>query len=291
MTSRNLRRRLGSWYVFVLVVPILGLTGLTGCARRDATVELRPTARPALSAAEADARADVVRRDPVAYLRTVYENCRRLEHYELLFTRQERRGLLSRLQDPEHIRCRFRRQPFSVRMQWLDENSTYRESSYIENQFDGRMRFVTRRWVPPLLPPPAVNRVDVNLPVTFGESRRPISDFGLEAMMARTLNSLREAGAAVLVSYQGLEELPGGGPLMHLIRIEYPPDAKRTPIHELFIDVRTDLPAGSVFRLATGEIDAGYFYRELNADVRWKDADFLLPEEREAAEPRPAGAS
>lgn len=288
---RSLNHRTAGLRPWLHGLAALGLLGLGACAPQSHTMEPRPVAKPAVPAAEADTRADAVRRDPKAYLQTVRDKCRGLEQYELVFVRQERRGLIPRLQDPEHIRCRFRRRPFSVRMEWLDEKSKYRESTYVENQVEGRLRIVTRRWAPPLLPPPAVNRLDIHIPVTFGESKRPISDFGLEAMMERTLAAVRDAGGQVLITYVGLRELPEGGPTVHALRIEYSPGIQAVPVHELFIDVRTDLPAGSILRQASGEIDSSYFYRDLNTDVRFTDADFVLPEEAQAAASQPAGAS
>lgn len=256
---------------------------LTGCAGRP-PIEPQPGVIKGLTPAEADARAEVVRQDPVAYIQRVGEKCRTLQQYTLLFTRQERRGLLGILSEPEHIRCWYRRQPFSVRMKWLDEELKYGESVYGEGQADNKVRFVTRWWVPPLLPPPAVNKVDLETPVTWGESKRPLTDFGLERMMDRTLDSLNRAGSDVTVTYEGLLQLPDNGPTTHNLHLEYPPSKYKTPVQDLYIDITTDLPAGTILKLANGNIDAVYYYYDLNTHAKLTDADFLLEAERPAAE-------
>lgn len=253
---------------------------LTGCASSGPTFEPRPGPVRGILPAEADARAEAVRRDPVAYLHRVAANCRALDQYTLTFTRHERRGLFQRLYGPERIACWFRRSPFSVRMQWLDENVKYGETVFVAGQADNKVRFVTRWWSPPLRPPPAVNRVDLQTPVAFGESKRPLTDFGLERLMERTLAALEQAEGEVVVRYEGLVQLPDDGPTVHHIHLEYPAAQYRVPVQELYVDVATDLPAGTVLKLASGDIDAAYFYADLNPAVRLADEDFLLAAER-----------
>jgi hypothetical protein len=231
-------------------------------------------------------RAEAVRCDPVAYLERVTGNCRRLEQYTLTFTRCERRGLLQRLYGPEHITCWFRRRPFSVRMKWLDEDNKYGESAWVDGQQGNKVRFVTRWWSPPLLPPPGVNKVDLQAPVVFGESKRPMTDFGLERLMQRTLDALHKAGDDVVITYVGLVQLSDDGPTVHHIRLEYPPAKYRVPTQDLYLDVTADLPAGTLLKLASGELDASYFYADIDSRVKLTDADFLLESERADASDR-----
>jgi hypothetical protein len=175
-------------------------------------------------------------------------------------------------------------------MEWLDKDTKYGKSAYVAGQFDNKVRFVTRWWSPPLLPPPSVNRVDVNVPVAFGEAKRPVTDFGLEAMMDRTLASLKSAGEDVVLSYVGLTQLPDDERTLHHLRLEYNPEKYKVPTQELFIDVATDLPAGSILRLPNGDVDGAYYYQQLDRSVRLTDADFILPEERERTK-TPPGSS
>jgi hypothetical protein len=269
---------------------IIGTAGclvlLIGCA--TATPDLEPQHQEdQVLSAEIENRAEVVRQNPVAYLHSVAERCRQLEQYTLQFTRHERRGLFQRMYGPEHIQCWFRRDPFSVRMKWLDEDVKYNESTYVANRHDGKVRFVTRWWSPPLKAPPGINAVDVQTPVTFGEAQRPVTDFGLQRMMERTLASLERAGDEVIVAYMGPLELPDDQRLVHHIHLEYPESQHRVPIQELYIDILSDMPAGTVLKRPSGQIDAAYFYADLDTTVALNDDDFLLEVERD----RPAPAA
>ena len=245
-------------------------------------IEPRPAQRTQTLATDADARAEVVARDPVTYLRQVASECQKLEQYTLRFTRYERRGLFALLYGPEHIDGWFRRDPFSVRLKWLDEDLKYYESTYVAGEANGKVRFVTRWWSPPLKPPPGVNLVDLQTPVTWGESKRPLTDFGLERLMERTLASMDEAGDEVVVTYEGLVRLPETGEVVHHLHLAYASTWQRVPIQELYIDPQTDLPVGTVLKFASGTLDAAYFYEDVNPGVQLTDADFLLESERAA---------
>jgi hypothetical protein len=263
------------------LVLALGAGLLAGCASNGNNIEPRAGQIAGLPPAEADARAEAVRRDPRAYLERVASNCRKLGCYELQLTRYERRGLLQQMYGPERIACWFRRRPFSVRMKWLDETIKYGESVYVEGQQGSKVRFVTRWWSPPLLPPPGINRIDPQASVTWGESKHPITDFGLERLMERTLVSTQKAGDDVVLSYMGLEVLPQTETTVHHLHLAYSENFLRVPIQELYVDVATDLPAGTVLKFGSGRIDAAYYYEKLNTSVRLTDDDFVLPAERE----------
>lgn len=278
-------KRAMEWFLLCLIA-LLGMIG--SCARPSsppvaARIEARPAPVSGLTAAEADTRADRVRQDPAGYLRQVLAKCGELKQYALEFTRYERRGLLNRLQGPEHIQCWFRRDPFSVRMKWLDEDMKYLESTYVAGQFDNQVRFVTRWAIPLLLPPPAVNKVDLRTPVIWGESKRPMTDFGLERLMEQTVTSMDGAGDAVVVTYQGLFELPETGATVHHIRLVYSDAQHPVPIQELYIDTKNDVPSGTVLKHTDGRIDAAYFYKDLDTNVQLTDQDFLLESERTLA--------
>lgn len=278
--------RAPSWTIGGLTAIILLLAG---CRGHPSGIEPQPGPVQGLPAAEADARAEAVRRDPAGYLQRVAYKCQGLGQCTLVFTRYERRGLFQQLYGPEHMRCWFRRRPFSVRMQWLDKDSKYLEMAYVGGQYDNKVRFVTRRWSPGLLPPPGANEVDLLAPVRWGESKQALTDFGLERLMERTLNSFRSAGRDVLLTYEGLRQLPAGGPTVHHLHLEYPATRYKVPVQELYVDVATDLPAGTLLKRASGQLDAGYFYTDIDTNVRLTDADFLLEAERGGiAKPRAA---
>lgn len=264
------------------IVSLLMASGgglLAGCATTP-DIAPKPGTVVGLLPAEAEARAEAVRADPVGYLRRVAQRCRMLDQYTLTFIRYERRGFFRQMHGPEHIQCWFRQSPFSVRMKWLDEDLKYDESTYVAGRHDDKVRFVTRWWSPPLKPPPGINEVQLMTPVTWGESKRPLTQFGVEQMMARTLASLERAGDDVVVRYEGLRQLPDDGPTAHFIHLEYPASQHKVPIQELYINVATDLPAGTVLKFPDGRIDAAYYYRDIDTGVALTDADFLLDVER-----------
>lgn len=260
------------------------LTGIvaftSGCHTAAPMLQVQPAKLAGMTPAEADAHAEAVQQDPIAHLRRVLARCHQLDQYTLVFVRQERRGLFQTLTEPEVIQCWFRREPFSVRMKWNDPGIKYKESVYVEGQADNRVRFVTRWWVPPLKAPPGINTVDLQTPVTWGESKRPLTDFGLERMMERTLAAVEGAGDAVIIKYEGLRQLEDDGPIVHHLHLEYPPGKYEVPIQELYVQLATDLPAGTVLKRNADKIDALYLYRDINTDVKLTDADFLLEVER-----------
>jgi hypothetical protein len=246
-------------------------------------IELNGTTQASLEECAA-----LVRTDPLTYLRHVAQRCRELEQYTFTFTRQERRGLFRSMHGPEHMRGWFRRDPFSVRLKWLDEDVKYGESAYVEGRNDSKVRFVTRWWSPPLLPPPSVNQVGVMTPVYWGESRSPLTDFGLERLIERTLETIDRAGDDALVRYEGPRRLAEGGPPVHYVHIEVPVQLRAAPVQELFIDAATDLPVGTVIKSESGEVQAAYFYDDLDTTVTLSDGDFLLSVEQNATAPREA---
>ena len=263
---------------FSPAVTVTLLALLAGCTSPP---KISPVEGPitGISPAEADARAAIVQRDPIAYLHSVAEHCRNLQQYTVKLVRYERRGLLvPDLEGPEHIQCSFRRTPFSIHMQWLDTNVKYNESTYVAGQHGDKIRFLSRGFVLGLKAPPAINEIDVQTPVSLGETLQPITDFGLERMMERTLRSMAEADA--VIKYIGLKSMQGSGRPVHHLRMSYSPRRYATPIQDLYVDVQTNLPAGTELRRSNDEINAAYFYEELNPQAKLTDADFLLSVEK-----------
>ncbi len=272
------RRNLTSYCAVFCVVGMAA--ALAGCARRQEFTP-RPGVTTAAADVEIDRLAEQVRQDPTAYLHTVAERCRGLQQYTLKFTRYERRGLLRTLQGPEHINAWFRRDPFSVRLKWDNEDLKYYESAYVAGEYRDKVRFLTRWWTPPLLPRPGINVVDLQTPVFWGESLRPLTDFGLERLMQRTLDSLAELGSDAAVEYRGLVQMPGTSRPVHHIRLSCPPALKRVPIQELYIDVHMGLPVGTELKYPDDSLHAAYYYEDVNSAVELTDDDFLLEPERE----------
>jgi len=281
--------------VLAIAVPLI----CCGCAPRHETSERAPAPSSADSAVIAAARAPPaalaarpaavaapaipdVSRDPVAYLRYVRERCAALPAYTLTFTREDQRGLglFKRLRPPERIACWFRREPFSIRMLWLDPEIKYGESTYVEGQERSRVRFTPRFGILGLKP--GIVRVDPMTPVTWGESRGPVTDFGLERLMDKTFDALNGAPDAAVVVYRGRVVPTGLKSAAHHVRLTYEGTDYRTPVQDLYIDPLRHLPVATELWLADGQLDARYLYEDVNADVVLTDADFLIEAERAA---------
>ena len=190
--------------------------------------------------------------------------------------------MFKKVYGPERIACWFRQQPFSVRMLWLDPEVKYGESTYVAGAHDNQVRFIPRHGLFGLKP--GITEVDLQTPVTWGESKNPLTDFGLQRMMERTLASMDKAGKTVNIAYRGLVTVPPLTKPVHYLRLEYPPDQWKTPFHDLYIDPESELPVGTVLSLPDNLLDASYFYTDINPSVRLSETDFLLEAERNATE-------
>lgn len=242
----------------------------------------QPLTIPADTPADVVTAAAVIERDPAAYLRDVEARCAALREYTVVFTRRERRGLLKRMTPDEHIRCWFRRDPFSVRMKWLDPDTKYGESTFVMGLYDNKVRFVPRNGLFGL--PPAITEIDLTTPVIWGEAKYPLTDFGLERLMERTLAAMTDAEGSYTLSYEGVTRLDDGGPLVHKLYFEFPAKRGDSPIKEIYISALSGLPVAMILKSATGAIEGAYSWSELNSEVSLTDADFLLEAETTAAD-------
>lgn len=260
------------------VVVLAAGSVLAGCAAPGAARPLDriPTTQPQSLPSDAEQ----LRSDPLAYLRGVGRRCAALAQYTLTFTRQERRGLglFKTMHEPERIACRFRRQPFSVYMKWLDPDVKYGESVYVAGVADDKVRFVPRHGLFGL--PPTITRVDLQTPVTWGEARYPLTDFGLERMMARTLATLDRAAGHVRIRYLGLARVPQRQRWAHALRFEFDEGIVSTPLRELYIDPQTRLPICTRLFRSSGALEAAYWWEDVDTHVHLTDGDFLLAAER-----------
>jgi hypothetical protein len=219
----------------------------------------------------------------------VYAATQRLECYTVVLTRQERRGFgpFKRLHPPERILCWYRREPFSVRFKWTDPDIKYGESTYVRGAEGDRVRFTPRVGMFGLKP--EIVRVRLQTPVTWGEAKHPVDEFGLESLMQQTLDYISEADGACAIEYLDVQDAPPLTRPAHLLRITYPADRHEAPVQELYIDAEADLPVATVSRFLDGALDASYHYSDLNPHVRLTDADFLLEAERRRLSQRAEG--
>ncbi len=272
------------WCTAVGVAWAALVAALAGCAAPETAVpmEMAPATQPRSRPSDAEA----LRRDPMAYLRDVGRRCAALGQYTLTFTREERRGLgiFKTMHAPERIACRFRRDPFSVYMKWLDPDVKYGESVYVAGREDDKVRFVPRHGLFGL--PPTITRVALQTPVRWGEARYPLSDFGLGRMMERTLATLDRAAGRVKISYLGLVRVPRRARWAHGLRFDFEPGVVATPLRELYIDPQTRLPVCTRLFRPSGALEAAYWWEDVDVAVCLSDDDFLLDAERK---PRASG--
>lgn len=237
----------------------------------------------------ADARNDrtAIARDPLAYLEQVRQRCAQLECYRVTLVRIERRGFgpFRRLVGPERIEAWFRRTPFSVRLRWLDPDSPHAESVFVAGRHDGNVLYRPRHgW---LGGPPGVLRADPRTAVRLGQSLRPITDFGFEQLMVQTLDAIRRAGAAAVVTYRGRVRIDDVPQPVEALTIRVPPAVSRPPVMELYIDPQQRLPVCAVLRSESGQLEAAYVYRDIRTDLHLTDDDFRLePPEQHARDTR-----
>jgi hypothetical protein len=255
-----------------LSIVVLGFwaAAVIGCAANRSHVQDSPR-QPAPSTQPSVASAP----DPMQLMRDALARCELLPGYEIVFHRQERRGLLAKLADWEDIRVYYRRQPSSIKMAWLNPDSEYAEALYIEGANDGKVTVLARKGLFGL--PASPISVAPELAVQMGKSLRPISDFGLAAMLRGTLNRIEEAkqsgGAAV--TYEGQISLEKLGTRAHHITVRYPRGFGQAPRQDLYINVETGYPDGTYLWLPNNDLMAAYLYEKPIVAVQNDDA-FLL---------------
>jgi hypothetical protein len=208
-------------------------------------------------------------------MREAMARCEVLPGYEIVFHRQERRGLLARLAEWEDIKVCYRRQPSSIKMAWLNPDSEYAEALYIEGANDGKVTVLARKGLFGL--PASPISVAPELAVQMGKSLRPISDFGLAAMLRGTLSRIEEArqSGGATVTYEGVVPLEKLGSRAHHIRIRYPEGFGQAPRQDLYINVETGYPDGTYLWLPNDDLMAAYLYEKPVIAVQNDDA-FLL---------------
>lgn len=268
------------------LVMLSSLCMLTGCATQEKSMSPVVSSVPAPYQAEAIA----LENDPVAYLRQVGEHCAALDQYRLTFYRQERLGIIPSMQPMETIQASFRREPFSVKFEWADEEMPYYESVYVAGQNDNKLVIRERKGIFPF--PPTVRAVEVDLPAKLGKAKNPITSFGLAQLVTRTLGPLDDPALreVTTIRYQGITNLqPHNAPVHHL-RIEHPPaEGYRYTVQDFYIDAQTKLPAGTDLWLPDGQLDVSYRYADVDTAVQLADQDFKIKRGK-AATTRPAGS-
>ncbi len=279
-THVTIARGRAEWAWLVLFALCIG-----GCSAPAPTVNFSTIANAPPAAIKAGRR---IAADPEAFLREVRARCDALAAYEVDFYKQERLGLfVKKLQPEEHMRVKFRVQPFSVRMTMLNEDHEFAETLYVEGENDGKLRCRRRKGL--LGGRSAIQDYPPSFAVQFGKSVNPITDFGVARLMQRvimTLEEARAAGAEPEVVYRGIAELEYDALAVHHVSLQYPQTA---PIPSLKVDllfhVDTLLPAASYVRPGGERLQGRYIYTRFDLHPEFGDGAFRLSEDGEARKP------
>ncbi len=263
-------------------VLMLSALYLCSCSATERHIDFATTENVSLAAIEQGRR---IAEDPEGFLRESLERCESLASYEVDFYKQERvAGLFGEILRPEeHMRAKFRAEPFSVKMTMLNESHEFSETLYVEGQNKDMLRC---RWRKALLPggEPPIKDYPPQFAVQFGKSINPITDFGVARLVQRVLRTLEQAtasGAAPSVEYRGITEFEKDSLPVHHVRLQYP---GRGAVPNLSVDllfhVDSLLPAASYVRPDGNELHGRYLYTRFDLDVQFSDVDFRLSEAR-----------
>lgn len=221
--------------------------------------------------------------DPLKFMGRVLEASRKLDQCTVQFQRRERLGLLKELQPMEHIFAELRREPFSIRFTWLDEDSEYLQCVYVHGKKSNNVSLLPRHGLFGL--PASVMNCPAHWAVLFGKARNPITDFGPQRMIERILDRIKKAEPIGGVKIRLLPATEIGPDKAHCFHIEmrYPEkDQYPCKLHDFYIHTRTLLPVASYLWLPgkderSGEtLDAMYLYGSVAPTVELTDDNFKI---------------
>jgi len=250
---------------------------LPGCSASQERTR-RAAGKPSLARAPSETP-PAAGTDPIRLMHETLACCDALPGYRIVFHRQERRGLLGQLSDWEHIDVLYRKQPNSIKMTWMDADSEYAEAVYVEGVNDSKVTVLARKGLFGL--PPSPVSAPPEMAVQMGKSLRPICDFGLAAMVRRTLSQIEQAKAVggAAVTYEGPATVEKLGTRAHHILIRYPQGFGRADRQDLYINIETGYPDGTYLWLPNGDLMAAYLY-ERPAPATPGDEVFVISRSR-----------
>lgn len=265
-----------SYRVLLISASLMMSAILVGCAPKAKAVA--PPARIETPEKRHVRTADEIKANPVKFLRQVADRVAAMEHYRCTFYRQERTGLPPKLGEMEEIQASFRKQPFSVKFVWESADMPYYESVYVEGENNNMLVVRERKGALPFVPA-MVRSLDVMFPVKIGKSKNPITDFGFDRLLKRTLLPFDdpEVVKVMTIQYQGLVTLDPINRPSYYLRIDRPKskDINYTR-QDLYFDAETLLPNGTDLYLPGDVLDVRYRYNNVDEKVTFADADFRL---------------
>lgn len=245
-----------------------------------------------------DAEIAAITADPVMFLNKSLAEARKVRSARLQFQRQERLGLVPELRPSEKMRCEFREEPFSVRFTWTDEKPEYLQAVFVKGTNDDKVSLLPR--VGLFGTKPSVVAYPADFAVTFGKSKKPITDFGPRLMLERLFDRIDKAKqfGAAKIRYAGQAVVGPGNEKCHHIELLFPrPDEFPCKLIDLYINIETRLPVAVYLWLTEEErirtdktLDAMYVYGLLEPNVPLADEVFVI-DAQPAAKPKTGGTA
>ncbi len=213
--------------------------------------------------------------DPVAFLQKCLDRYDRegIRGYRLVLDKQERIG--GTLEPPEVIDVCFRADPFSVFMRWSQGARGAATALYVAGENDGKMLVHPTGLIGDLKP---VAAVDPHGALARDAGRYPITDFGLQKTLQRTLHDWKAAQeqGTLHAEYLGVRKVKrtGDRPCYVLRRTMTQPDADGVKEVMVFLDEETWYSVGTVLRGEGDELIGEYLYRDIRLNPQFSPDQF-----------------
>ena len=218
--------------------------------------------------------------DPIAALEAGLSSYRHsVKGYTCVMRKQE--FLRGKIQPAEKVTCKFRKEPFSVFMEWVEGKGQADASLYVRGENGGKILIrpasafkygllkATGTWYAAL----ALTDSDVR-----SASRYSVDDFGLEAGMERTYTAWKKASddGRFHVRYLGIEspELLGNRRCHVLQRECIPPEEDGLTLITIYLDAETWLQTGSTL-MVNDRLLGSYHFTQIVINPKTSDEAFL----------------
>ncbi len=262
--------------VLLLCLTVLSCLAIIGCQAQATKAPNKIT--PPAAAAAPPSLEELARTDHIALLEKCLDHYRKNYHaYTCVFRKQER--LDGTLRSEQEVAVRFREEPFSVAMKWLENAPAADRLLYVEGKYDGKMivrpSFVLARGL--------TIRKDPEAQDVMKKTLRPVTRFGFKRGLIHLIKIYRQArqGGELDARFEGYAQLDGRTVLL-LKRIlpdkpEYP-----APVTEIYVDPQRLVPLCIRAYETDGTLQANYVYQDVKFNPPLSDEDFT-PESLEMA--------
>lgn len=259
-----------------------GLALVTEPQAGQTPAPVKPSAAAASDSPPNDLAAAIAA-DPVKFLRECLPRTRNLQSYTCTFIRQERLGMFKKLMPVEVMAADYRSEPLSVRLTWNDPESEFLQCAYVAGRDDGKVQTLPRKGL--LGGPPAVEKYDPQLGVTFGKTRNLITDFGSKRMAERLVDRIDKAEklGGVKATYKGEAQVGPNQETCHLIEMRFPEkDEFPNKLLDLYICKKKLVPIATFMYLpgkperCEKTLDASYVYAGIEPAAPVSDERFMI---------------